>query len=256
MAIAIITGASSGLGKDFATQISALQNVDELWLIARRKQRLEDLASAISKPCRVFSVDLASEDGLKEYKNILQENKPQVNYLVNAAGFGKYGSYKVVDTEIAFKMIDLNVKALLFITQETLPYMGKGSHIIQMGSASTYHPLPNLNVYASTKSFVRHYSYALAYELADRGISVTTVCPGWVKTEFFDNANIDSTSDKSFTHPMVLSSDVVKKAIRDANRGKKLSQYAAFNRLHSALARVLPRGFMIALWNNMQKRAK
>ncbi len=256
MSVAIITGASSGLGKDFAEQLALIDGVDEIWLIARREQRLKELAELISKPCKILTVDLSSIDGLNEYKAKLAEFKPKVKYLVNAAGFGKYGSYEVVDTETAFNMIDLNVKALLFITQETLQFMSKGSHIIQMGSASTYHPLPNLNVYASTKSFVRHYSYALAYELKGRGISVTTVCPGWVKTEFFDNANIDSSSEKSFTKPMVKSIDVVKKALRDANRGKKLSQYALFNRTHSALARILPRGVMISLWQNMQNKAK
>ena len=253
MSVAVITGASSGIGKEFLIQLSKMDGITEFWLIARRRELLEEVANFVNKPCKLLCLDLSTNEGLAEYKNELENNKPNISYLVNSAGYGKYGSYKVVDTNTAFNMIDLNVKALLFVTQESIPYMQKNSHIIQLGSASTYNPLPNLNVYASTKSFVKHYSVALSYELKPLKISVTTVCPGWVKTEFFGRANINTVDEKSFAKPMVKASSVVKKAIKDANKNKLISRFGLYNKMHFTLSKLLPGKILIKIWQNMQK---
>ena len=253
MSVAIITGASSGLGKEFAIQLKNSYSVDEFWLIARRKDKLEELSNTLECKCKIINLDLSKSKDLSEYKRILKEENKNIKYLVNAAGYGRYGDYSAVDTELAFNMIDLNIKALVFITQETLPYMGNGSHIIQLGSASTYHPLPNLNVYAASKSFVKHYSRALSRELKVRGIAVTTVCPGWVKTEFFQRANINENGPTSFAKPMVSASKVVKKALKDAQKCKDVSMYHWYNNLHHALAKILPHSLMMYMWKLMQK---
>lgn len=253
MSVAIITGASSGLGREFAIQLKESYSVEEFWLIARRKERLEELSNVLGCKCKLINLDLSKSEDLSEYKRILKEENKNIKYIVNAAGYGRYGDYSVVDTELAFNMIDLNIKALLFITQETLPYMKKGSHIIQLGSASTYHPLPNLNVYAASKSFVKHYSRALSRELKDRVITVTTVCPGWVKTEFFQRADINENGPASFTKPMVSASKVVKKALKDAQKCKDVSMYHWYNNLHHALAKILPHSLMMYMWKLMQK---
>ena len=254
MSVAIITGASSGLGMDFAKAIAKKQEVTELWLIARRTERLEALQMELKKSCKILSLDLSKEESLKEYAELLKTDNPEVSYLVNAAGFGKFGSYKSVPVETAFNMIDLNVKALVFFSQATLPYMKENSRIIQMGSASTYNPLPYLNVYAATKSFVKVYSRGLHRELNPRGITVTTVCPGWVKTEFFSRADIDTDSKKSFAKPMVSSANVVKKAVRDADCGKDISMYGLYNKTHHFLAKLLPHSFIMRLWMGMAKK--
>ncbi len=252
MSVAIVTGASSGIGKEFVVRLSKQTDITEFWLIARREELLLKLSESLSQKCKIISLDLSSEEGLRNFSEILAKEKPNVKYLVNAAGYGKYGDYTVVDTKTAFNMIDLNVKALVYITQETIPYIVDGGKIIQLGSASTYNPLPNLNVYAATKSFVKHYSRALHYELRSRNISVTTVCPGWVKTEFFDCAKIDAYSNNSFAKPMVKSEDVVRKAIKDAKRGKDISMYSVFNNTHHLFAKLLPHKFIIKLWLKMQ----
>lgn len=254
MSVAIITGASSGIGKEFVKQMAATTDVTEFWLIARREDKLKELAESINVNCKILSIDLSNEDGLVQYKEALKDNKPIVKYVVNAAGYGKYGNYEVVDTKTAFNMIDLNVKALLYVTQETIPYIVNGGYIIQIGSASTYNPLPNLNVYASTKSFVKHYSRALNIELKDKNISVTTVCPGWVKTDFFARADIDTYSNKSFAKPMVSASDVVRKALKDTEKRKDISMYALFNNTHHLLAKLLPHKLMISMWMRMQNK--
>lgn len=254
MSVAVITGASSGIGKEFVIQLSKQGDITEFWLIARRADLLKELSNMIHQKCRIISIDLSSNDDLLEYSNILKETTPEIKYLVNAAGYGKYGNYKAVNTQTALNMIDLNVKALVYITQESLPYMINGGRIIQIGSASTYNPLPNLNVYAATKSFVKHYSRALHYELKSENISVTTVCPGWVKTDFFNRADIDAYGNKSFTKPMVCAEDVVRKAIKDAKKGKDISMYAVFNNMHHLLAKILPHKLIINLWIKMQNK--
>lgn len=254
MSVAVITGASSGIGKEFVIQLSKQSDITEFWLIARRVDLLKELSNMIPQKCRVLAIDLSSSDGLLEYSNILKETTPEIKYLVNAAGYGKYGNYKAVNTQTALNMIDLNIKALVYITQETLPYIINGGRVIQIGSASTYNPLPNLNVYAATKSFVKHYSRALHYELKGENISVTTVCPGWVKTDFFDRADIDAYGNKSFAKPMVRAEDVVRKAIKDAKKGKDISMYAIFNNMHHLLAKILPHKLIINLWIKMQNK--
>lgn len=254
MSVAIVTGASSGIGKEFVNQMSQYSDITEFWLIARREDKLRELADSLRVDCKILTIDLSTKKGLNDYLAALKENKPSVKYLVNAAGYGKYGNYEVVDTKTAFNMIDLNVKALLFVTQETIPYIENGGYIIQIGSASTYNPLPNLNVYASTKSFVKHYSRALNYELKDKNISVTTVCPGWVKTDFFARADIDTYSNKNFAKPMVNASDVVRKALKDTKKRKDVSMYALFNNTHHLLAKLLPHKLIIGLWMKMQNK--
>lgn len=254
MSVAIITGASSGIGKEFVKQMAQYPDITEFWLIARREDKLKELADDLNVDCKILSIDLSTEQGLFQYLEVLKNNKPNVKYVVNAAGYGKYGNYEVVDTKTAFNMIDLNVKALLFVTQETIPYIENGGYIIQIGSASTYNPLPNLNVYASTKSFIKHYSRALNFELKDKNISVTTICPGWVKTDFFARADIDTYSNKSFAKPMVNASDVVKKALKDAKKRKDISMYALFNNTHHLLAKILPHKLIINMWMKMQNK--
>ena len=254
MGIAIITGASSGLGKEFALQLKSKGLADEFWLIARREDRLKDLAETLNCSCKIIPLDLSKESSYDKYKELLSENSPCIKYLVNAAGYGKYGDYNVVDTSIAFNMINLNVKALVYITQETLPYMSEESHIIQLGSASTYHPLPNLNIYASSKAFVKHYSLALAREIKDRGVGVTTVCPGWVKTEFFTRAEINDSAPDSFARPMVSASKVVSKALKDAEKNKDISMYHWYNNLHHFLSKLLPHSWLIKAWEIIQRK--
>ncbi len=254
MSVAIVTGASSGIGKEFVIQMSKMTDISEFWLIARREEELKKLANNLNINCKILSIDLSNEEGLCRYAEVLKNNNPSVKYIVNAAGYGKYGNYETVDTKTAFNMIDLNIKALLFVTQETIPYITNGGYIIQIGSASTYNPLPNLNVYASTKAFVKHYSRALNFELKDKNISVTTVCPGWVKTDFFARADIDTYSNKSFAKPMVSAIDVVKKALIDVKKRRDVSMYALFNNIHHFLAKILPHKLIISMWMKMQNK--
>ena len=147
MSVAIITGASSGIGREFALQLYAQKEVDEFYLIARREDRLNALKAELGGNARVIPADLTEKEGIEKIRKALEEYSPEVKYLINASGFGKFGDYTEISEEETEKMIDLNVKATVLITHMTIPYMTKVSHIIQLGSGSCFTPLPNFNVY-------------------------------------------------------------------------------------------------------------
>ncbi len=182
--IAIITGASSGIGKEFAHQIDARQELDEIWLIARNESALAKVANELRNPACIVGADLTQEKSQKGIQKLLEDEQPCVTYLVNAAGFGKFGDWETISNEDAASMINLNCRALVELTQTTLPYMSRGSRIIQVASASAFLPLAHMNVYAATKAFALRYTRALRWELHFTGITATALCPTWVKTGF------------------------------------------------------------------------
>ncbi len=184
--IAIITGASSGLGREFACQIDAREQeqLDEIWLIARNEDALKEVAKTLTTPAFIISADLTQENALSGIRQLLENEKPNVRYLVNAAGFGKFGTWETVSSEDYHSMIDLNCKALVDLTQASIPYMPHGGRIIEVASASAFMPLPHMDVYAATKAFVLRFTRALRWELHGRGITATALCPTWVKTGF------------------------------------------------------------------------
>ncbi|NJP40177.1 SDR family NAD(P)-dependent oxidoreductase [Oscillospiraceae bacterium HV4-5-C5C] len=186
MKCAIISGASSGLGAAFVKAISAQKvKPDEIWVIARRRERLAELAGQVSCPVRILALDLTRHDDLELLRQTLADFRPEVRILVNAAGYGRIGDCQDSEAADQAHMIDLNCRALVQVTQLILPYMSKQARILQIASVAAYQPLPGLAVYAASKSFVLSYSRALRWELFPRGIHVTAVCPYWIKdTEF------------------------------------------------------------------------
>ena len=181
---ALITGASSGIGREFARQLDRMQVADELWLIARKEEALVAVAEGLDTPSRPVAADLTNPDDIAKIRALLAEEEPQVTFLVNAAGFGKFGDWQTISDAVADAMIDLNCRGLVDMTRAALPYMERGSRIIQVASAAAFTPLPHMNVYAATKAFVLRYSRALRWELHGTGITVTALCPTWVKTGF------------------------------------------------------------------------
>ena len=155
--IIVVTGASSGMGKDFVTQIEKKEKVDEIWVLARRKERLEDLAKELSTPIVPIAIDLSDMEQIKIYNQKLQEEKPEVVLLANCSGFGKFDHYENIDLETNLNMVDLNCKAVIAMTNYTLPYMGRGARIVNFASCSAFQPIPYINIYASTKAFLLHY---------------------------------------------------------------------------------------------------
>lgn len=247
MNIAIVTGASSGIGREFVNQISEkFTTLDEIWVIARRADRLEEVKSEIDNVViRPISMDVTDVNAMKKFNNMLKKEKPCVRILVNAAGYGIIGTFSEVK-EDNVGMIDVNCTALTRMTNIVLPYMNKRrSNIINLASSAAFCPQPSFAVYAATKSYVLSLSTALNRELKDTGIRVTAVCPGPVKTEFFDVAEVHHSVKLYKKINQAKASDVVSLALKDAYRGAHISVYGAIMKLFRIVAKVLPHNFIV-----------
>ncbi len=253
MRIAIVTGASSGMGKDFAEALAKQNKFEQIWVIARRTSRLEALKEEFGEVIRPISLDLTDKDCLLSYKALLESENPDVAVLVNCSGFGRFGTYKDVDIDDAMGMIDLNSKALVAMTEYTLPYMGEGGEIYQLCSLSSFQPVPYLNVYAASKSFVLSYSRGLNAELKDRKIKVMAVCPGWVRTEFFDHATATDNNAVTYYNKIYESKDVIKTALKDMKKGKDVSIHGFRVKAQVLLVKLLPHSMVMKIWLKQQK---
>lgn len=246
MKVGIITGASSGLGREFALMANKYyKELEELWLVARRSDRLEELQKHIAIPIRVIQLDLLKEDSINKLKERLKEEKPNVRLLVNAAGYGKIGKVCTVKLEEETGMVRLNCEGLIAVTHVVLPYIRKGGNIIQFASAAAFMPQPNFSIYAASKAFVLSYSRGLQEELMSRNITVTAVCPGPVRTEFFQVANTGVKIPMMKSLAMADAKDVVKLAIMDNLKGKTVSTYGVLMKTLRILTKVLPHSLIL-----------
>lgn len=213
--IIIITGASSGIGQEFALQIdTAFSNIDEIWLVARREDRLLEVANVMEHTTRLIIMDVTDEYAMDDFEQLLEESDVTVRMLINAAGFGLMGAFEDISLEEQLGMLQVNCEALTKLTYLALPYMAKGSRIIQMASSAAFLPQPDFAIYAATKSYVLSFSRALNRELSYRGIYVTAVCPGPVSTEFFDIAEQYGTTLAIKKLTMITSEKCVSDALR------------------------------------------
>ena len=258
MNIAIVTGASSGMGKEFVMQLSRYIQVDEIWAIARRENALQQLQQDCTVPVRPISLDLCDGSNFICYQSLLEKEKPNVRLLVNAAGFGKFGSFQTISLVDDCRMIDLNCKALVAITRLTLPYMQRGSHILQLDSLSAFQPVPFITTYAATKSFVLSYSRAIAVELKQAGIRVMAMNPGWVKTEFFNHAmQTNGGCEVQYFDRLYEAKDVVATGLKDLFCTKKPVSIHGFPvRMQVRLVKLLPHSLVMKIWLKQQKHPK
>jgi len=257
MKIAVVTGASSGMGKEFVLQLSQYVTVEEIWVIARRENALQQLKESCSVPLRIVALDLLQSSSLDTYAALLEQEKPDVKLLVNAAGFGKFGAFSRIPLEDELKMIDLNCKALVAMTRLTLPYMHQGSHVLQLDSLSAFQPVPYITTYGATKSFVLSYSRAMNRELKSSGIRMMAMNPGWVKTEFFDHALQTNQSEVQYYNHLYEAKDVVATGLRHLYKTKKdVSIHGLPIQAQVLLVKLMPHGFVMNTWLNQQKKPK
>lgn len=252
MAIAIITGASSGIGEQFAVELQRTAGINEFWFVARRRERMEALRDRLGVKARIITADLTTMDGVGEVRRALEEEKPEVKFLVNAAGFGNFGTFEELPEDDVAKMIDLNAKALVLITHMTIPYMVKGGRIIELGSGSCFTPLPAFNVYASSKVFVLHYTKSLNFEIKKYGLRATCFCPGWVETEFLGKATArDGVTAPRKMKPMLSCERVVKKCVKASIKGRVMCVTNWYTKLQHLLFKILPDGLLSRMWLGM-----
>lgn len=245
--VAIITGASSGIGREFALQIAqGYRSIDEIWIIARREDRLRELErQLLGRTVKVFVMDLSRMEELERLESILEQERPRVRILVNAAGYGMIGETANVSRKDNLGMVDLNCRALTALSHMVLPYLSEGSQIIQMASSAAFVPQPRFAVYAASKSYVLSFSRALGQELKAREITVTAVCPGPVKTEFFDIAETYEAVKLYKRLTMAKANKVVRRALLDAKHGKTVSVYGPLMRGFRILCKALPADFLM-----------
>ncbi|KAB1439550.1 SDR family NAD(P)-dependent oxidoreductase [Candidatus Galacturonibacter soehngenii] len=225
MNVAIITGASSGIGEEFVRQVARQTKIDEIWMIARRRQKLEQIGKTVKKSVKVIAMDLQIKDNIKQLEDMLKKEKPSIGLLVNCAGYGIRKEFSKGSLEEELGMIEVNCISLTALTYLCLPYMQKGGRIIQVASAASFLPQAGFAVYSASKSYVLNFSRALNKELKKSEIYVTAVCPGPVDTDFFLISDKGSKMPSYKKYFMARTDQVVRKAIADSNRKKSISIY-------------------------------
>ena len=258
MKIAIVTGASSGMGREFVTQMEQYVTVDEIWVIARRQEALETLAGQVKATLRPIPLDLCESESFETLSALLKAEQPDVKLLVNAAGFGKFGSWNKISAGDDLKMIDLNCKALVAMTRLVLPYMHENSHILQLDSLSAFQPVPYITTYGATKAFVLSYSRAMNRELKGTGIRMMAMNPGWVKTEFFDHAMVTNEgSEVQYFNHLYEARDVVATGLKALYRSRK--DYYVHGlpiQAQVLLVKLVPHSIVMSIWQSQQKKSK
>ena len=250
MGIAVITGASSDMGREFVYAVDREYEPDEIWVIARRRERLEELSGRCRAKIRPIVLDLKESAYLDEYAALLEKERPQIRILVNAAGFGLFGTFAEMDLREQMDIIEVNDKALTAMCHLSIPYMAEGSSIVNFASNSSWQPVPYINVYGASKAYVMSFSRSLGVELKPKKIHVMAVAPGWIRTEFFDHAVRDDTIryyDRFYT-----AEQVIERAMKDLKKKKAVSICGFPVRMQVRLVKLLPVSLIMKIWCRQQ----
>lgn len=244
--IAIITGASSGIGYTFARELDQiLRTTDELWLIARSRERLTELSEKLRMKTRVIPMDLTDAADFVSFEQLLQEELPSIRFLINAAGLGFMGAFLDVERHCEEETIMCNCIGLTRMTRMCLPYMAWNGRIIQLASSAAFLPQPDFAVYAASKAYVLSLSTALSEELRGRGIYVTSVCPGPVATPFFDKAEVFGKTLAIKKYVTVSPERVVRQALQDSRRRRRMSVCGVPMKAFYLLTKLVPERFIL-----------
>lgn len=255
MNVIIITGASSGIGKEYARQMDYyFGNIDEFWLIARNGEKLEKTANSLCHKARVLPMDITEPEQLNKLEKLLQDTGAVVRMLVNCAGYGIMGEFAKQDRSTMLGMVRLNCEALTELTHRLIPYMKRNSRIIQMASCAAFIPQPDFAVYAATKSYVLSFSRALGKELEPMGIYVTAVCPGPVDTPFFDIAERNGSTLAIKKYTMVSAREVVSLALKDSYMRRSVSVCSLPIKAVRLLTKLVPHDFALDIMELMKRK--
>lgn len=249
MKIAVITGASSGLGEEYALKIDKMRSdIDEIWLIARREERLNALAKKLKCKSRTLALDITKEEAVQEYVTLLTASGAEVKILINNAGCGKLGNFDSMPYSDSRVMVSLNCEALTVMTSVTLPFMKEGGEILNSCSIASFAPNTRMAVYSSTKAYVMSFSRALRNELKGRKINVLAVCPGPMDTEFLSVAGIEKGTSHTFdTLPRVNPSVMAEKSLKASQKGKAVYTNRIFFKFYRVLAKILPHSIVMLM---------
>lgn len=249
MDIAVITGASSGLGREYAeAALKQRPELDEIWVIARRSERLEELKNTLGGKIHPIAMDITDSAAVESYKARLAESNASVRLLINNAGFGKLGNFDELTAEDNAGMVRLNCEGLTVMSSATLPYMKSGAEIINTCSIAAFAPNSRMAVYCSTKAFVMSLSRCMRAELRRRNINVIAVCPGPMDTEFLAVANIAPGSSHTFdTLPRVNARAVAEKSLKASAKGRAVYTNRLFYKFYRFVAKLLPHSLVMKM---------
>ena len=249
MKTAIITGASSGLGREVARQLTdVFPDIECCWLIARREDRLEQTArEMVGVETVCMPLDLCDPVSFSTLSGRLAAEQPEVMLLVNCAGCGYLGLLGETDTALETRMVDLNVRALTAVTNLVIPFMAAGGHILNVSSIASFCPNPRMTVYSASKAYVSSFTVGLSEELRLKHISVTAVCPGPMRTEFLDVGNITGKSRTFELLPYCEQVQVAGGALRAARAGRTIYTPKLFYKFYRCLAKITPVKLMVKI---------
>ena len=241
-AVALVTGASSGIGAEFARARAA--RGDDLVIVARDERRLEEFAESCEKEhgieVEVLPADLTTAAGTSVVEARLESDDPPVDLLVNNAGFGTFGKFADLPREPEAQEIQLNVVAVTRLCHAALPGMvgrGRGG-VINVSSLAGYQPTPLNATYGGTKAFVTNFSHALHEELRGTGVNVMVLCPGFTRTEFQERAGLDSSGVPNFMWQSAEA--VVAAALRAYDNGRAVCIPGPLNQAGAAFSSAMP----------------
>ena len=238
--IAVITGASSGLGRGYVRTLKDQMekfDIDEFWLIARSEDKLKALSDEIQVPAKVLPADLTKEASFDLIKKQLESGNYQVSLLINCAGFGLSGTTEQIGNDGEQQMIALNDSATVAMIHVCLPYMKAGSRIVNIASIAAFQSLKGFSTYSASKAFVLSYSRALRQELSHEKITVTAICPYWIRdTGFIETAS----GHKSSPFLSAKTETIVRRSLRTIYRRGLVSTPSIVSFLDFLIGPLLP----------------
>ncbi len=255
--IAIVTGASSGMGQRFCYELDS-QGLDEIWGVALANNEVEIMKKELKTPFKFFDFDLTEDENFLKLEYEIKKENVCVEWLVNASGYGKFGRYDEISIDQQTGMVDLNCKALTRMTLMCIPYMQAGGRIVEFGSMASFQPIPYIAVYGASKAYVLSFSRAMNRELKSKKISVTCICPFWTKTPFFTRAT-DTTAKQHVITKYVAMYDptkVIKRAMKGSLKRKEVVLYGFMSKAQALLVKICPHKFVMSVWEFQQKFKK
>jgi short-subunit dehydrogenase len=242
--VALVTGASAGIGRAFAVALATRGH--DLVLVARDRARLDELGAELCGAhgvvVEVLAADLLTDVGVTAVADRLADTERPVDVLVNNAGFGTYGRFAELDVAHEVEEVELNVVALLRLTHAALNAMEprRAGSILNVASLAAYQPNPISATYGATKAFVHSFTHAVREEARGTGVNVMLVCPGYTHTEFHDRAGLGESEMPEFVWQSA--DTVVAAALRDLDRGRSVSIPGVLNQTAAAFSSVSPAG--------------
>ena len=237
--IAIITGASSGIGYEFARQIDK-KNYEEIWLIGRRAEKLQNLSNKLQTRAKIFALDLCEEKSFEILKKELEISNKKIGLLVNSAGMGENDYFKNTSLDSDMKTLDLNIKALTAMTKISLDFFQKGGIILNIASSAAFIPQAKFALYAASKSYVLSFSRAIRREFKD--IKISILCPNRVETEFIKKSNNNSSGIKNLGNENL--EKMVEKAIKKMGKKDLITTHPSAKIL-LIISKIFPHSFIL-----------